>query len=374
MKVRWDLQAKLLASYGLVIAASVSVTGLAGRWLFARHAAELSHQAAMSGLTVEHFVRTLDGGLLGSALAALALAALLGLLLAGLIVKPLREMAAVARRLAAGDYEQRVAVHSRDEVGELALAFNEMAAGLAATEHMRRDLVANVAHELRTPLTSIEGYMEALEDGVFPADPTTYRRIRDEAARLRRLVEDLTKLAKAEAPGDWARDRVQLDRLAAQAIEALRPWFEAEGVTLAAELSAEGATICGDADRLRQALDNLLDNALRHTPPGGRVTVRVQFADGCARLTVADTGHGIAPEDLPHIFERFYRGDKSRARATGGAGIGLTLVKHIVERHAGRIEVESRLGVGSAFTIVLPLNLSADKAYGEQVAVRGMIG
>jgi signal transduction histidine kinase len=355
MKVRWSLRTKLLASYGLVIAASVGVTGLAGRWLFARHAAELSHQAAMSGLTIEHFVTTLDRALLGSTLAALAVAALLGLLLAGLIVKPLREMTAVARRLAAGDYKQRVAVQSQDEVSELAAAFNEMAAGLAATERMRRDLVANVAHELRTPLTSIEGYMEALEDGVFPADPTTYRRIRDEAARLRRLVEDLSALAKAEAPDDWARAPVRLDRLAAEATKTLRPRFEAEGVMLAADLPADGALILGDADRLRQALDNLLDNALRHTPPGGRVIVRVQPADGFARLTVADTGHGIVPEDLPHIFERFYRGDKSRARTTGGAGIGLTIVKHVVERHGGRIEVESAPGRGSMFTVVLPL-------------------
>lgn len=351
----WGLRAKLLVSYGLVIATSVGVTGLAGRWLFARHAAELSHQVAMSGLTVEHFVRTLDRALLGSALAALALAALLGLLLAGLIIKPLREMTAVARRLAAGDYEQRVAVRSRDEVGDLALAFNEMAAGLAATEQMRRELVANVAHELRTPLTSIEGYLEAFEDGVFPAEASTYRRIRDEAARLRRLVEDLSALARAEAPGAWARAPVRLDRLATEAVETLRPRLEAEGVRLAADLPADGALILGDADRLRQALDNLLDNALRHTPAGGLVTVRLQTSDGAARLAVADTGPGIAPEDLRHIFERFYRGDKSRARATGGAGIGLTIVKHIVERHSGRIEVESTPGRGSMFTVVLPL-------------------
>ncbi len=158
----------------------------------------------------------------------------------------------------------------------------------------------------------------ALEDGVFPAEASTYRRIRDEAARLSRLVEDLSALARAESTGAWARDAVRLDRLATQAV------------------------------------DNLLDNALRHTPPGGRVTVRLQATDGLARLAVMNTGHGITPEDLPHIFERFYRGDESRARTTGGAGIGLTLVKHIVERHGGRVGVESSLGQGSVFTLEVP--------------------
>lgn len=359
MKRGWGIRAKLLLSYGVIILVAVGVVGLAARWLWGRHIVDLTHEAAMGGATTVHFAAALDRALLGAGLAAFVVAVLLGLLLSQVITAPLREMTAAARRLAGGDYNQRVTLRGRDEVADLAAAFNEMATGLAATEQMRRELVANVAHELRTPLTSIEGYMEALEDGIFPAGPETYRRIHDEAARLRRLVEDLTALARAEAPGEWACDPVRLDRLALEAVEAFRPRFEAGQVSLTTDLTKNGPVISGDAGRLRQALDNLLDNALRYTPAGGQVTVRLQADNGTARLTVADTGQGIAPADLPHIFERFYRGDKSRVRATGGAGIGLTLVKHIIERHGGRIEVESAPGEGSAFTVTLPFNEEA---------------
>ncbi len=355
MSNRVGLRAKLLASYGLIIIVSVSVTGWTARWFWGRHTAELAHQATMGGTPVEHFMASLDRALLGAALVALVAAALLGLALSRMIVKPLREMAGVARHLAAGHYEQRVEVRSRDELGDLAGAFNEMAKSLAATDRMRRELVANVAHELRTPLTSIEGFTEALEDGVFPADSSTYRRIRDEAARLHRLVEDLTALARAEAPGDRARIPVHLNRLVADAAVTLQPRFEAEGVNLETDLPAEEIVIQGDADHLRQALDNLFDNALRHTPNGGTVRIQLQTDGNWVRLTVADNGEGIPAQDLPHIFERFYRSDRSRARSTGGAGIGLTIVKHIVERYGGSVEVESSLGDGSAFTLVLPI-------------------
>lgn len=358
MRVRWGLRGKLLASYGLVIAVAVGATGLAARWLWVRHTGELSHQAAMSGtMTIVHFADALDRALLGAGLAAFAVAVLLGLLLSGLISAPLRQMTVAARRLAAGDYEQRVTVRSDDEVGELAAAFNEMAAGLARVEQMRRELVANVAHELRTPLTSIEGYMEALLDGVFPADEATFRRVQREAARLRRLVEDLTELARVESPEFRLERRpVLLDQVVREAVAQFQPRFAEKTVALQAHLPPEPVTVLGDADRLNQVLVNLLANALQFTPEGGQVEVVLQEEDRVARLAVRDTGCGIAPEDLPHIFERFYRGDRSRARTTGGAGIGLTIVKHIVERHGGTISVESQVGEGSTFQVVLPAN------------------
>ena len=358
MRVRWGLRGKLLASYGLVIAVAVGATGLAARWLWVRHTGELSHQAAMSGtMTIVHFADALDRALLGAGLAAFAVAVLLGLLLSGLISAPLRQMTVAARRLAAGDYEQRVTVRSDDEVGELAAAFNEMAAGLAQVEQMRRELVANVAHELRPPLTSIEGYMEALLDGVFPADEATFRRVQREAARLRRLVDDLTALSQLEAADrPLERQAVGLDRLVEETTARLRPQFVEKGVELTVHLPGRPVTTMGDEDRLSQVLVNLLANALQFTSPGGQVEVVLRSEDGTARLAMADTGCGIAPEDLPHIFERFYRGDRSRARTTGGAGIGLTIVKHIVERHGGTVAVQSQVGEGSTFEVVLPAN------------------
>jgi histidine kinase len=355
--MRLGIRGKLMAGYGLVILVSIAVVGLGVRWLWARHVVELAHEAMMGGASAAHLTAALDQALGGAALAALGIAILLSWLLSHVITAPLHEMTAVARRLAAGDYGQRVTTpRSRDEVGELAAVFNEMASSLARTEQMRRELVANVAHELRTPLTSIEGYMEALEDGVFPATTETFDRVRREAARLRRLVDDLTELSRVEAPEEWPRTPVQLDRLILDTIATMAPNFQAKGVALEAALPTDGAVVLGDADRLRQVLVNLLDNALCYTPSGGRVDVSLVIEGAAARLTVRDTGCGIAPEDLPHIFERFYRGDKSRTRATGGAGIGLTIARHIVQHHGGTITVSSQPGAWSTFEVILPTN------------------
>ena len=244
-----------------------------------------------------------------------------------------------------------------DELGRLALSFNRMAAALQRTETMRSQLIGNVAHELRTPLTTIKGYVEGLMDGVLPAETDVYDRIYREADRLQRLVFDLQELSRLEervvsldlrpvSVTDLIRDVA--DRLAAQ--------FEGKGIALEVDLPVDLPEILGDRDRLDQVLTNLLGNALQYTPGGRRVVVQGRYEGRHVRITVVDEGIGIAQEHLPHLFERFYRVDRSRSRIGGGTGIGLTIAKHLVEAHGGEIAASSPgLDRGSTFSFTVPI-------------------
>ena len=356
MSPRRSIAGKLLASYGLVLVVAVATHLLVAYPLAAGHITQYAHQAAMDSALPGHLQGILLRSLLWAALAAVVVATGVALLLARGITRPIQRMVEATRRVAAGDYRERVAVASRDELGELAQALNEMAAGLERVEGLRRELVANVAHELRTPLTGLEGYLEGLADGVFDPTPETLARMRAETARLRRLVEDLTELSQLES-GRWRLERrpVQMADVVAAVADVLRPQFERKGVSLDVTVAEELPPVPGDADRLGQVLTNLLDNALRFSVPGGRVMVEALAKRDCVRLAVSDTGSGIGPEDLPHVFERFYRADRARAQATGGSGIGLAIVKHIVEAHGGTVVASSALGRGSRFEIRLPL-------------------
>jgi len=233
-----------------------------------------------------------------------------------------------------------------------------MAASLAAAETLRKNLVADVAHELRTPLTIIQGNLQAILDGVYPLEAGQIAGLYDETRLLTRLVDDLHDLALADA-GQLRLDRAPVDLIgvARTTVEHFTPAAEAAGVRLEMHANGSAGEVEGDADRLAQALRNLLGNALRHTPAGGQVTVQVHQADGQVQLEVADTGSGIPPEDLPHIFDRFYRADKSRSRQGGGAGLGLAITRQLVAAHGGRIEVQSFVGQGTTFTIMLPASL-----------------
>lgn len=281
----------------------------------------------------------------------------LSLFLSQRIVRPIRQIASASQRIAAGHYEEHLANERRDEIGELTHSFNCMAVALAETEKMRAQLFADVTHELKTPLASIKGYMEGLQDGVIAATPETFQLIHREADRLQRLVLDLQELSRAEAA------QLHLDihacsaaALVEAAMETLRPQFDDKGVTLHTEFIAQPLNVLADPDRVRQVLINLLGNALQYTPPGGRVTVRLGRRDNAAQFSVEDTGVGLAADDLTRIFQRFYRVDKSRARASGGSGIGLTIARYIVEAHGGRIWAESAgPGKGSVFHFTLPL-------------------
>jgi signal transduction histidine kinase len=356
MNPRRSIAWKLLASYGLVLLVAVATHLLIAYPLAAGHITEYARQAGTGSALPDHLLESLRGSLLWAGLAAVVVATLFALFLARGITRPVQRMMEATRRMAAGDYRERVAVASSDELGQLAAALNEMAAGLERVEGLRRELVANVAHELRTPLAGLEGYLEGITDGVFEPTPETLARMRAETARLRRLVEDLTALSHLES-GQWRLERrpVQLAHVAATVEDALRPQVERQGVRLRVTVDDGLPRVLGDADRLAQVLTNLLSNALRFTPPGGQVTVEGWPERDSVCLAVRDTGSGIAPHDLPHIFERFYRADRARAQATGGSGIGLAIAKHIVEAHGGTVSVQSAPGQGTRFEVRLPL-------------------
>jgi signal transduction histidine kinase len=292
--------------------------------------------------------------------AAVIVGGLLALLVAALfsrrVLRPVDALTAAARRMGRGDLQQRVAVSTRDEIGQLGQAFNTMAEGLERTERLRRQMVTDIAHELRTPLTNLRGYLEALRDGVYAPSPETLASLHEEAVLLAQLVDDLQDLTLADA-GQLSlhREPLRLADALVRAQQALLPQAEDKGVQLRVEPPASALpNALADDRRVGQILRNLISNAIRHTPPGGQVVLSAATSPDGVEVVVRDTGEGIAAEHLPHVFERFYRADSSRARATGGAGIGLAVVKQLVEAHHGRVTVQSTPGEGSTFRFALP--------------------
>jgi signal transduction histidine kinase len=288
--------------------------------------------------------------LLVAVAAAVALAALLGHRLA----RPLRVIGAAARRIANGDYAARVPRDGPEEAVSLADSFNQMAAALEEQERIRRDFITNASHELRTPLTNLTGYLEALRDGVIPADRATFMSLLEETERLVRLSSSLDTLAEGEASGTAQPAPADLDVAAAirAAAELAAPLAARAGLALSADVRGP---LHGRAqpDQLAQVLGNLLQNAIRYTPAGERVTVRAERRPGTILISVTNTGSVIPPEDLGRVFERFYRVEKSRDRAHGGAGIGLAIVRQLVEAMGGQVGAESGDG-RTRFWFTLP--------------------
>jgi signal transduction histidine kinase len=242
-------------------------------------------------------------------------------------------------------------------MGELAQAFNSMAGDLERTERLRQNMIADAAHELRTPLSNIRGYLEAIRDGIKRPDTDTIRSIDEEATLLSRLVDDLQALSLAEA-GELKLNRQAEDiiKLIKQAVAARQTQAVAKGVSIPTEVSQKLPSVNVDSHRIGQVLHNLLENAIAHTAKSGSIVVAAQKQDNWVKISVTDTGEGIPAEDLPSVFERFYRVDKSRTRATGGSGLGLTIAKRLVEVHGGKIEAQSELGKGSCFSFTLPVS------------------
>jgi signal transduction histidine kinase len=266
---------------------------------------------------------------------------------------PLREMVAAARAMAGGDYTRRVTATSRDEVGELARAFNTMAADLAEVDRMRRDLVANASHELRTPIGALRATLENLLDGVEPVERSALDAMLGQVERLGRLVEQLLDLSKLESgAAPIARSRFRAASLLDQVVREWRPRARERGVEIE---SAVEASLVLDADeaRLRQVLENLVANAIRHSPPGGRVVLRGGASNGVSRLEVLDEGPGIPPEEAERVFERFYRSDHARSTAGGGSGLGLAIARWIVELHGGEIRAEQAQPHGCRMVVEL---------------------
>ncbi len=289
-----------------------------------------------------------------AALVAVLVASVAGAWYAGRLVKPIGKITAVARALRSGDTKARTRLDGEDEISVLGRTFDEMADAIDADRQLERRLTADVAHELRTPLQAIQATVEAMQDGVLPADEERLGIVRDETVRLARLADgilELTRLERGSLPFEMQRvDLASPVRAAVDAVEAL---MESCDLTISVDV-AEGVYVIGDADRLQQAVGNLLSNAARYTPAGGRITVRVAAEGDQAVTEVSDTGIGISETDRTHVFSRFWRADSAREKTTGGLGIGLAVTKEIVDRHKGTIGVESTPGIGTRFMLRLP--------------------
>jgi len=300
------------------------------------------------------FLSSVNRSLLIAAGTAITMALGLTWMLSRRILGPVVALTGAVRAMERGDLSQRVAIEERDEVGELARAFNAMADSLTRNEQLRKNMVTDVAHELRTPLSNIKGYLEAMKDGVLAPDTQALESVHEEATRLSSLVDDLQELSLAEA-GQLRLDvsATDLSEVVDRALRGAKAQAMGKGIELAADLPAEMPLVEIDPARIGQVLHNLLSNALVHTSEGGVVTVKAEPRGREVEVSVSDTGSGIPAEHLPHIFERFYRVDPSRARSTGGSGIGLAIVKQLVQAQGGRIWVESELGHGSSFRFTL---------------------
>jgi signal transduction histidine kinase len=287
---------------------------------------------------------------------AIVVALILIFVLSRRLSSPIGVLAKAARRLGRGDLSQRVQFQGKGEVGTLAQAFNSMAADLEHAEQLRRNLVADVAHELRTPLSNIQGYLEAIRDRVMKPNAATIHSLNEETALLSRLVDELQELSLAEAGKlKLIYQAEDITKLIKQAVTSWQPKVAAKEISLSLDLPDNLPLVNIDRQRINQVLHNLLENAVAHTREGGTINVAAAKQGDWVEISVSDTGEGIPVEDLPNIFERFYRVDRSRARATGGSGLGLTIVKRLVEAHGGQITVQSELGKGSRFSFTLPI-------------------
>ncbi|HWI63004.1 MAG TPA: ATP-binding protein [Symbiobacteriaceae bacterium] len=289
--------------------------------------------------------------------AAFALAGGVGWLMSGRITRSLSHLREAAHHLDLRDLSRRVPVEGQDEIADLAHSFNHMADRLEAEERSRRQLLADVAHELRHPLAVMHGRLELLQDGRTELEPEALLPLQDEVIRMTRLVGDLRDLSLAEVGQlSLARTQVNLGAMVGGLMANLEPVASAKEITLSATVAPGLPTVDADPDRIRQVLLNLIANALQYTQQGGKVTVEAGLLSASTvRIRVTDTGPGIPPEDLPHIFDRFYRADRSRSRATGGSGLGLAIVRSLVELHKGKVTVQSKPGEGSCFTVTLPV-------------------
>lgn len=287
----------------------------------------------------------------------LAVAALLSVVGGLRITRPLRELSRTAQRMREGDDGARADIRTQDEIGQVAATFNSLALRRREQERLRRAMVSDIAHELRSPLSTVRGWLEAAQDRVVPLDDQLVNSLHEEALHLQRLVTDLQDLALGDA-GELRLHRQQADLSAL--LEQLSTGHDAAATTKAVTLTRRitpGLVIDADPVRLRQAVNNLLTNAIRHTPAGGTVTLTARTAEHGSLHTVIevrDTGEGISEDDLPHVFQRFWRADRSRTRETGGTGLGLAIVRQIVQAHGGSVQAQSTPGSGSAFTISLP--------------------
>ncbi|MBI2854225.1 MAG: HAMP domain-containing protein [Chloroflexi bacterium] len=305
--------------------------------------------------SVQSLVSSVNRFLVLGGLMAVAAAMVFTFFLSRRISAPVHAIAAAARRMGQGDFKHRVTVRGNDEIAELGRSFNLMADDLARAETLRRDMVSDAAHELRTPLSNIRGYLEAFRDGVAQPDAAAIQSLHEEAVAMTKLLDDLQELSLADAGKlDLFLQPQDVNECVKGAAVAIQPRLDNSGLSLNLDLASELPLCLIDSRRIGQVLRNLLANAVTHTPRGGVITVSTREIGGYAEVAVSDTGEGIPAEYLPHVFERFYRVDRSRNRETGGSGLGLTIVKRLVEAHGGTVKVQSEVGKGSRFSFNMP--------------------
>lgn len=375
--LRKYLALKLFLSYVVVVLVGALVLVTAARLsvpaAFDNHLAQMSVMMSNSDTmdtsqSMEMDLFTNYSAAVTEAVSLAAIAALIAAMLASFfisrqVVTPIQRMMKLSHRIAEGEYEERLTIPGRlqsdqvDELDQLALSFNQMAEKLEKTENMRRQLIGDVTHELRTPLTAIKGYLEGLIDGVLTADPDTYQQIHTEINRLQRLVNDLQELSQVESGAFKLEFSSVSPSILIETIQRnFEHQFEEKNLQLESEIDSNLPQIIVDKDRIIQVLTNLVGNALQYTPSGGRVVIKVHREKSNLLFSVLDNGIGISAEQLPNIFNRFYRTDKSRARASGGSGIGLTIARALVKAHQGRIWAESDgEGKGSTFSFSIPI-------------------
>ena len=367
-----NLSIKFFISYLVVIIIGILVLVTAAEFTvpgaFERHIAEMVSVMGPEAKQMENdlflnFRKAVDESLIFSAVAASIAAIVVSLFVSRQVILPIRRIKTASQSIADGNYDERVQIpegpfnRRLDELGQLSVSFNQMAAKLEKAETLRQQLIGDIAHELRTPLSTIKGYMEGLMDGVLTAGDATYLQVHQEAERLQRLVDDLQDLNRVEAGVfNLNLEMTSVDDLLKSTVKRLERQFEEKGVAVELETEDDLPKIRVDRDRLGQVLLNIIGNSLQYTPAGGTVTTKARQQEQEILITIMDTGIGIASENLSRIFTRFFRVEKSRSRAGGGSGIGLTISKHLVEAHGGTIIAESDgLGKGSRFTISLPL-------------------
>jgi two-component system sensor histidine kinase BaeS len=345
---------KLLGINILIIGFVIVIVWLAVNYLAAGYFMTLMEKYNISPTSSHQmFVSSVHRYLIWASLAAILLAGALSFLLMRRVLGPLTQMTLITREIASGDYSGTVPVTTRDEVGQLALAFNRMAESLQHIEQLRKTMMINVAHELRTPLTNIQGYLEALVDGVVVPSKDTFDLLHGETMRLVLLVEDILRLAKADAArADLYMAEIKLSELILRVLDSFRPQFESKKIHVETHFATGLAPLRADPDKLTQVVTNLLQNAWQYTPSGGVVKIATEPLQAKIRTVFANTGGELVEEDLPFIFERFYRGEKSRSREHGGAGIGLAIVKELIEAHNGHVGAEiSRQEIRIWFTL-----------------------
>jgi len=341
-RLHWKL---LLVTTVPVIAVTVGIIWLAFDQLAADYFMVLMDKYMVSPTdTHRAFLAAVHRYLLWASLVALLLAFLLSYLLTRRVLRPLSQMINASHQISAGDFSARIEANPNDEIGELGAAFNLMADSLGKLERLRKTMVADVAHELRTPLTNLRGYLEGLNDGVIPPDQQTLQMLQQENLRLVSLVEDLGQLARADAAHAYLdRKSVDLQECLREIVTLYRMNFDEKQISLKTSF-VEQMNVQADRDKLLQAIRNLVENCWKYTPAKGRVTIAcVPVANGL-RVEFNNSGDGIPQQDVPFIFERFFTADPSRSREAGGAGIGLAIVKQLIEAHGGKVGAESKSG------------------------------